>query len=541
MPPRPRAQTSSSFNFSSLFKQQQPHNQQKNKDQSQIVQSHPVIPTLEQVLGALKEQATPKLVAHLLQHLEDGQQLSYEDFGCVIGKLSDSQEREIGVAGLQIFAKYVLDHVATITSLQRRSLFRLLSSTTAWPGPRLEALKALFLSRPYDLTGFEDMVIEHLKTSLESLLDMDEDDPTVIQDLWQSHAQCMEVILQSIADETARENIQQFYASLITKLLVRNDEDAERQVYLAELSTGPLSASSAGPRRVPTPPPTMTTNPYTSPPTRERHYHHVQPTVTRSVSASVPRNLLTHRRHPSSSSSQPNPSLSVSPVRMNSFAGGSTVPSSPASSMSYPMYQSFSGSSPIPTPGAGSIISGFVFQTMTQAHLQAVITIYLDSLPDPARWAEQTLRRVLPVLFSVLGLWASDEPLPRIGVGQERSSANRAKSFGGKGPSRGTGKEPENDSEALKVRVENTISQCCQGVYEWVVLEVIKESSAPLPKEACSVGSVDEGSTPTPTIATFPITDDGERELPASVGEPSQGYGTRLYLILHTSTHSLSR
>lgn len=158
------------------------------------------------------------------------------------------------------------------------------------------------------------------------------------------------------------------------------------------------------------------------------------------------------------------------------------------------------------TPGVGQATSVAYSSTIIQIHFQALLSIYLNFLPEPALWDEAILRRILPVLFSVLGTWAAKEPLPRIAVGKERELLSRAKSHSKAGPRKsggiGGGKEPETEMEALQHRVETVIGICCDGPYDRTVLEVIKDSARPAQQMDAAAS---DQSTPTPTLAHAPI------------------------------------
>jgi hypothetical protein len=101
------------------------------------------------------------------------------------------------------------------------------------------------------------------------------------------------------------------------------------------------------------------------------------------------------------------------------------------------------------------------------------------------------------------------------GTSRSRSqSKNRPRRSGG-----GRGGEKEIESarfEVLKRRVEKVIGRCCGGVYEWVVLEVIKESACPSLLRTERRGEDDDNntptSTPTPTIANASMSE--ENDLP---------------------------
>jgi hypothetical protein len=141
-------------------------------------------------------------------------------------------------------------------------------------------------------------------------------------------------------------------------------------------------------------------------------------------------------------------------------------------------------------------------------------------------------QRALPVLFSVLGLWAVGDPLPVIGMGKERARSGRAKSFAKKGPRRSGGKEPESEFEALKRRLEDAMSQCCEGVYEWVALDVIRECAEPFRETDGSSAT----STPTPTVATVTVSGEAEGSADADPEAPSVDGKRYLLCIIHHLT-----
>jgi hypothetical protein len=429
--------------------------------------------------------------------VEDGQQIAFSDFECAIRALLSLTDRGVVAILLQALTKYVLDTGVALTSLQRLALFNILKAVNTHSGLKLGAVKALFFARLADLSGFEEMVIEYLKASIEAFVDVDQwEDRTAIPELWESHARYMELAVESMVDDSQKVDMEYFYATQIGRLIVKCENEEHKGICSEEIVPSP----STDPKRTPTPPPTMSTNPYASPPVKERHFRHVNPVISRSVSSA--HSFLGHRRHPSSSgSSNPSLSLNVSPVRMNSFTAVATMsPPSPSISASHPANNNFLTPSPLHTPGSSHVPS--TISSLSQLHLQHLMTVYLNHLPDPTQWTQDLIRRVLPTLFAILGMWAFKEPLPRIGVGKERLLPNRSKSVGKKG-SGGT----ESEAEALKRRVERAIGQCCGGAHEWVVLEVIKESSCPIPR---GESYTDDTSTPTPTIANTVISESDE-------------------------------